>query len=137
MSYNNKKISIRNYNKPNFDNLINAIDYIEKALILYKKKPNIKFTIKSLEFHCKCTNEYIIELKTLIKALHLLGYRSITDTFIYLIKINNNDLTKQYEPVLKYRFQSITEEPLKENIKRSENKSSYYIENLYSKPKHL
>jgi len=140
LSYNNKKISIKNYNKINFENLINATDYIEKALILHKtsilhkKLKKIKFTTKSLEFLCKCTNESVIDLKTFIEAMHTLGYSSSHNTFIYLITINNNDLATRYEAILKYRFQSITEEPLEETIKkRSENKSSYYTQTLYSK----
>jgi hypothetical protein len=36
LCYNNKKISNKNYNKPNFEELMNKIDYIETALILYK-----------------------------------------------------------------------------------------------------
>ena len=37
LCYNNKKISIKNYNKLNFDKLLDTIEYIKKVLILYKK----------------------------------------------------------------------------------------------------
>jgi len=139
LSYNNKKISIKNYNKLNFENLINATDYIEKALILYKSvktKSNQIFTTKSLEFICKCNNESVIDLTTFIKAMQTLGFSSIKDTFIHLIKINTNAITEHYEPILKYRFQSITEEPLTEYIKKK-NKSMYHVVILYTNPKHL
>ena len=36
LCYNNKKISIKNYNKLNFDKLLDTIEYIKKVLILYK-----------------------------------------------------------------------------------------------------
>ena len=135
LCYNNKKISIKNYNKLNFDKLLDTIEYIKKVLILYKKykdKSNQIFTTKSLEFICKCNNESTIDLKTFIKAMQTLGFSSITDNFIHLIKINTNAITEQYEPILKYRFQSITEAPLTEYIKRKNN-SMYHIEILYTK----
>ena len=132
LCYNNKKISIKNYNKLNFDKLLYTIEYIEKVLILYKKykdKSNQIFTTKSLEFICKCNK---IDLKTFIKAMQTLGFSSITDNFIHLIKINTNAITEQYEPILKYRFQSITEEPLTEYIKKKNN-SMYHVKILYTK----
>ena len=135
LCYNNKKISIKNYNKLNFDKLLDTIEYIKKVLILYKKyrdKSNQIFTTKSLEFICKCNNESTIDLKTFIKAMQTLGFSSITDNFIHLIKINTNAITEQYEPILKYRFQSITEEPLAEYIKKKNN-SMYHVKILYTK----
>ena len=132
LCYNNKKISIKNYNKLNFDKLLDTIEYIKKVLILYKKykdKSNQIFTTKSLEFICKCNK---IDLKTFIKAMQTLGFSSITDNFIHLIKINTNAITEQYEPILKYRFQSITEEPLTEYIKKKNN-SMYHVKILYTK----
>ena len=132
LCYNNKKISIKNYNKLNFDKLLHTIEYIEKVLILYKKykdKSNQIFTTKSLEFICKCNK---IDLKTFIKAMQTLGFSSITDNFIHLIKINTNAITEQYEPILKYRFQSITEAPLTE-YKKKKNNSMYHVEILYTK----
>ena len=60
LCYNNKKISNKNYNKLNFEDLMNNIDYIETALILYKNSKTNKneFIItKSLEFMCKYDNE--------------------------------------------------------------------------------
>jgi len=138
LSCNNKEISIKYYNKLNLKKLIDTTDYIEKALILYKKIQNKNFTTKSLEFICKCcNNEFIIDLKPFIKEMQDIGYSSSNNTFIYLIKINNNDLDTRYEPILKYRFQSITEVSLKENIERSKNKSSYHAQILYTKTKQL
>ena len=138
LSCNNKKISIKNYNKLDLEKLIDATNYIEKALILYKKKQKTNFTTKTLEFICKgCANEYIIDLKPLIKEMQAIGYSSSANTFIYLIEINNNTIDKKHKAILKYEFQSITEVSLEENIERSENKSSYHAQILYSKIKQL
>ena len=64
--------------------------------------------------------------------MQTLGFSSIKDNFIHLIKINTNAITEQYEPILKYRFQSITEAPLTEYIKRKNN-SMYHVKILYTK----
>lgn len=137
MSCNNKEITKKNYNKPELEKLIDATDYIEKALILHKKMQKRNFTTKSLEFNCKCcANKYIIDLKPFIKEMQAIGYSSSHNTFIYLIEINNNELDTRYKPILKYRFQSITEEEIKPR-ERNENKSSYSTQTLYSKTKQL
>lgn len=137
LSCNNEKITKKNYNKPELEKLIDATDYIEKASILHKKMQKTNFTTKSFEFNCKCcANKYIIDLKRFIKEMQDIGYSSSHNTFIYLIEINNNELDTRYEPILKYRFQSITEEEIKPRI-RNENKSSYSTQTLYSKTKQL
>lgn len=75
LCYNNKKISNKNYNKLNFEELMNNIDYIETALILYKNFKN--FTTKSLEFMCKREiselefKEFIVSMKKLVLNLRI------------------------------------------------------------------
>ena len=130
LCYNNKKISVKNYNKLNLEQLINDTDYIEKTLILYKKHNNKLITTKSLEFLCKCDNEISdIDFQTFIEKMINIGFSSNNNTTIHLIKINNNKLS---EPIYIYTFQSIT----KKIIKKTENKpnnSTYYANILYTK----
>jgi len=137
MSYNNKKISKKNYNKLNLERLINTTDYIKKALLLYKNYKtynNVNITTKSLEFICKCNNEIsAIDFETFIKEMQTIGFIASKFNTIHLIKIYTD---KPEETILKYRFQSITKEKIKTRI-RSENKSSYSIQTLYSKTKQL
>jgi len=135
LSCNNKKISKKNYNKLNLERLINTTDYIEKAVLLYKNYKtynNVYITTKSLEFICKCNNEIsAIDFETFIKEMQTIGFIASVFNTIHLIKINTD---KQEETILKYRFKSITEEEIKPRI-RSENKSSYRTQTLYSKNK--
>ena len=135
LSCNNKKISKKNYNKLNLERLINTTDYIEKAVLLYKNyrtHDNVYITTKSLEFICKCNNEIsAIDFETFIKEMQTIGFIASVFNTIHLIKINTD---KQEETILKYRFKSITEEEIKPRI-RSENKSSYRTQTLYSKNK--
>jgi rRNA processing protein Gar1 len=135
LSCNNKKISKKNYNKLNLERLINTTDYIEKAVLLYKNCKtynNVNITTKSLEFICKCNNEIsAIDFETFIKEMQTIGFIASVFNTIHLIKINTD---KQEETILKYRFKSITEEEIKPRI-RSENKSSYRTQTLYSKNK--
>jgi predicted transport protein len=100
LCYNNKKISNKNYNRPNFEELINNTDYIETALILYKKEK--KFTTKSLEFMCKRKISED-EFKTFIKDMKDIGFSSNNNNTIHLIKINDN---KPSEQIFIYYFQS-------------------------------
>jgi len=101
LCYNNKKISNKNYNRPNFEELINNTDYIETALILYKHKHFKKFTTKSLEFMCtRKISE--IEFKTFITDIKDNGFSSNNDNTIHLIKINDN---KPSEQIFIYDFQ--------------------------------
>jgi len=124
LCYNNKKISNKNYNRPNFEELINNTDYIETALILYKKVK--KFTTKSLEFMCK--REILEdEFKTFIKDMKDIGFKSNNYNIIKLIKIN-----KPNELILTYNFQLETKEPNEEYIFKK-NKSTYSTQFLYKK----
>jgi predicted transport protein len=102
LCYNNKKISNKNYNKPNFEELMNNTDYIETALILYKKILYKKFTTKSLEFMCKREISED-EFKTFIESMKKIGFKSNNDNTIHLIKINDNKPSKQ---IFIYNFQS-------------------------------
>ena len=102
LCYNNKKISKKNYNKLNFEELMNNIDYIETALILYKKILYKKFTTKSLEFMCKREISED-EFKTFIESMKKIGFESNNDNTIHLIKINDN---KPSEQIFIYNFQS-------------------------------
>jgi hypothetical protein len=124
LCYNNKKISNKNYNKPNFEELMNKIDYIETALILYKHFK--KFTTKSLEFMCKREISED-EFKTFIKYIKNIGFKSNNDNTIKLIKIN-----KPNELILTYKFQLETKEPNEEYIFKK-NKSTYSTQFLYKK----
>jgi TATA-box binding protein (TBP) (component of TFIID and TFIIIB) len=126
LCYNNKKISNKNYNKPNFEELMNKIDYIETALILYKNFK--KFTTKSLEFMCKREISED-EFKTFIKDMKDIGFKSNNDNTIKLIKINDN---KPNELILTYKFQLETKEPNEEYIYKK-NKSTYSTQFLYKK----
>jgi hypothetical protein len=63
--------------------------------------------------------------------MQTIGFIASVFNTIHLIKINTD---KQEETILKYRFKSITEEEIKPRI-RSENKSSYRTQTLYSKNK--
>ena len=130
LCYNNKKMSIKNYNKQNLEKLINNTYYIEKTLILYKKLKNIDITTKSLEFICKCDNEISDnEFQTFIKNMINIGFSSNNKTTIHLIKINDN---KPNETIFIYEFESIT----KKNIKKTKNKpnnSTYHTQMLYTK----
>lgn len=85
LCYNNKKISNKNYNKINFEELMNNIDYIETALILYKNFKN--FTTKSLEFMCKREISEL-EFKEFIVSMKKIGFESKNKNTIKLIKIN-------------------------------------------------
>ena len=102
LCYNNKKISNKNYNRPNFEELINNIDYIEIALILYKNIFYKKFTTKSLEFMCKREISEL-EFKEFIVSMKKIGFESKNDNSIHLIKINDN---KPSEQIFIYNFQS-------------------------------
>ena len=137
LSYNNKKISKKNYNKLNLERLIDTIDYIEKAVLLYKNSKtynNVYITTKSLEFKCKCNTEIsAIDFETFIKEMQTIGFIASEFNTIHLIKIYTD---KPEETILKYRFQSITKEKIKTRG-RSENKSSYSTQTLYSKTKQL
>jgi TATA-box binding protein (TBP) (component of TFIID and TFIIIB) len=126
LCYNNKKISNKNYNKPNFEELMNKIEYIETALILYKNFK--KFTTKSLEFMCKCDNEiYEYDFKKFIESMKNIGFKSNNDNTIKLIKIN-----KPNELILTYKFQLETKEPNEEYLFKK-NKSTYSTQFLYKK----
>jgi len=133
LSYNNKKISKKNYNKRNLERLINTTDYIEKAVLLYKNSKthdNVNITTKSLEFICKCNYEIsAIDFETFIKEMQTIGFIASKFNTIHLIKINTD---KPEETILKYRFQSITKKKIKPRG-RSENKSSYSTQTLYCK----
>jgi hypothetical protein len=130
LCYNNKKISNKNYNRPNFEELINNTDYIETALILYKHKHFKKFTTKSLEFMCKRDNEISeSDFKKFIKSMKNIGFKSNNDNTIKLIKINDN---KPNELFLTYKFQLETKEPNKEYIYKKNN-STYSTQFLYKK----
>jgi hypothetical protein len=122
LCYNNKKISNKNYNKPNFEELMNKIDYIETALILYKNFK--KFTTKSLEFMCKREISED-EFKTFIKDMKDIGFKSNNDNTIKLIKINDNKPNE-----LTYKFQLETKEPNEEYIYKKNN-STYSTQYLY------
>ena len=136
LCYNNKKISNKNYNRPNFEELINNTDYIETALILYKKVYENKIiTTKSLEFMCKCDNEISeFNFLTFIKNMKNIGYSSGKFNTIHLIKIINNKKNCVEETILKYKFQLETK--TKTKIKKKEkkkNKSTYSTQFLYKK----
>ena len=124
LCYNNKKISKKNYNKINFEDLMNKTDYIETALILYKNFEN--FTTKSLEFMCKREISEL-EFKEFIVSMKKIGFESKNKNTIKLIKINKNKLN---ELILTYNFQLETKEPNKEYIFKK-NKSSYSTQFLY------
>lgn len=124
LCYNNKKISNKNYNKLNFEELMNNIDYIETALILYKNFKN--FTTKSLEFMCKREISEL-EFKEFIVSMKKIGFESKNKNTIKLIKINKNKLN---ELILTYNFQLETKEPNEEYIFKK-NKSSYSTQFLY------
>jgi hypothetical protein len=129
LCYNNKKISNKNYNRPNFEELMNKIDYIETALILYKQilyKHFKKFTTKSLEFMCKREISED-EFKTFIKDMKDIGFKSNNYNIIKLIKIN-----KPNKLILTYNFQLETKEPNEEYIFKK-NKSTYSTQFLYKK----
>jgi hypothetical protein len=104
LCYKKNKISNKNYNRPNFEELINNTDYIETALILHIKKYYIKkkFTTKSLEFMCKREISED-EFQTFIKNMKEIGFESNKDNTIHLIKINDNKPSKQ---IFIYNFQS-------------------------------
>ena len=123
LCYNNKKISNKNYNKLNFEELMNNIDYIETALILYKNIFYKKFTTKSLEFMCKREISEL-EFKEFIVSMKKIGFESKNKNTIKLIKINKNEL------ILTYNFQLETKEPNEEYIFKK-NKSSYSTQFLY------
>lgn len=122
LCYNNKKISNKNYNKLNFEELMNKTDYIETALILYKNFKN--FTTKSLEFMCKREISEL-EFKEFIVNMKKIGFESKNKNTIKLIKIN-----KLNELILTYNFQLETKEPNEEYIFKK-NKSSYSTQFLY------
>ena len=85
LCHNNKKISIKNYNKLNLEQLINNNDYIEKILILYKKLYEQNIITKSLEFLCKCDYEITdINFETFIKNMINIGFCSNNNTIIHL-----------------------------------------------------
>ena len=134
LCYNNKKISNKNYNRPNFEELINNTDYIETALILYKNSKTNKneFIItKSLEFMCKYDNEISeLNFQKFIKSLKKIGFSSGEFNTIHLIKINNNEQEEKEKLILKYKFQSETKTKIK-NKKKKKNKSSYSTQFLY------
>lgn len=123
LCYNNKKISNKNYNKLNFEELMNKTDYIETALILYKNIFYKKFTTKSLEFMCKREISEL-EFKEFIVSMKKIGFESKNKNTIKLIKINKNEL------ILTYNFQLETKEPNEEYIFKK-NKSSYSTQFLY------
>jgi hypothetical protein len=136
LCYNNKKISNKNYNRPNFEELINNTDYIETALILYKKVKTYEnkiITTKSLEFMCKCDNEISeSDFKKFIESMKNIGYSSGKFNTIHLIKIINNEKNCVEETILKYKFQLETKTKIKKK-KKKKNKSTYSTQFLYKK----
>jgi len=124
LCYNNKKISIKNYNKLKLEELINK-NNIYKLLILYKKNKQ-NFTTKTLEFLC---NEEMTEdnFQTFIKDMIDIGFSSKYNTVIQFI-----DNNKPNEPIYTYKFQSITKTNKKYKNKIPNN-STYYTQFLYKK----
>lgn len=134
--YKNEDFPRENYNKLNFEPLLNTIDFIDKVLILHKKvhtKNNMILT-KSLEFMCECNTEVsVIDFENFIRELQTFGFSSNSFNTIHLIKLNDYE---PYETILNYKFQSITNVKIKPR-KRTANKSIYHSQFLYKNPRHL
>ena len=127
---NNDKISNKNYNKLNLEQLINNTNYIKNVFLLFKKLKGKNFTTKTLEFCCKCDYEITkIDFQTFIKDMINIGFFSEDNAVVHLIKINKN---KPNETIFTYKFQSITEIIIKTS-KNKPNKSTYCTQFLYTK----
>jgi len=124
LCYNNKKISIKNYNKLKLEEFINKND-IYKLLILHKKINSSNFTTKTLEFLCNFDKEMSEDdFQLFIKYMIDIGFNSKHNTIIQFID------NKRNEPIYTYNFQTITKT---NNKNKMPNNSTYSTQILYKK----
>ena len=86
LSYNNSKITNKDFEKYNFDD----INYIDEVYVLYRKIIKENFILKSLEFIINKSLD-IKELKDFLKILKNKGFRSDNNTTVEFIDITENN----------------------------------------------
>ena len=124
MSFDNKKINKKQYNKIHSILQPNNFEYIDSIVILHKKFIEKGFITKTIEFFCN-KELSLITFLDFIQKLKYCGFNSNYDTPIQLINIKTNNI------IFNYKFNTgITEKEVRKNKK---NKSRYFLEKLYNK----
>jgi len=124
LSFDNKKINKKQYNKIHSILQPNNFEYIDSIVILHKKFIKKGFITKTIEFFCN-KELSLITFLDFIQKLKDCGFNSDDDTPIQYINIKTNN------NIFNYKFNTgITEKEVRKNKK---NKSRYFLEKLYNK----
>ena len=109
LSYNNSKITNKDFEKYNFDD----INYIDEVYVLYRKIIKENFILKSLEFIINKSLD-IKELKDFLKILKNKGFRSDNNTTVEFIDITENN---NHNYLYKIRYNTLKKIDYKYKIK--------------------
>ena len=130
LSYNTDiKISRKNKEKYNFDN----INYIDEVYILHrtilKNKNKKKFTLKTLEFKINKVLD-INEIREFIIILQNKGFKSINNIQVEIIDITDNN---NYVYLYKIRYNTFEIDNYIDNYINEKRKSKYSQEEIFKR----